>query len=57
MFLLQSINFHENGKRHQEAAAKRLSDIRYRGQVQDKKDKKEAQWIKQMEEAAMNDYM
>ena len=51
------MSFHENGKRHQDNAAKRLSDIRHRGQVKDKKDKKEEQWIKQMEAAAMKDYM
>ena len=53
---LQSIAFHENGKNHKFNASKRIDDIRRRGTQNDRQSKKEEQWIRQMEEAAMNDY-
>ncbi len=35
----------------------KLADIRWRGAAQDKRNKKEEQWVQQMERQAMQDYM
>ncbi|TRY73853.1 hypothetical protein TCAL_01906 [Tigriopus californicus] len=51
-----SIEFHESGRKHQLNTEKRLTDIRKRSTIQDKKAEKQAQWIEQMEAAALKDY-
>jgi len=51
-----SIEFHESGRRHQAAVQTRLKDIGRKGALDDKKAKKEEEWLRKMEQAAMNDY-
>ena len=51
-----SIEFHENGKRHQQAVKDRLRDIGQKGARDEKKTAKEDVWLKQMEQQAMKDY-
>jgi len=51
-----SIEFHENGKRHQQAVKDRLRDIGQKGVREEKKTAKEEQWLKQIEQQAMKDY-
>lgn len=51
-----SIEFHESGKRHQQAVKDRLRDIGQKGARDQKKSAKEEQWMKQIEQQAMKDY-
>ena len=51
-----SIEFHENGKRHQQAVKDRLRDIGQKGARDEKRTAKEDLWLKQIEQQAMKDY-
>lgn len=51
-----SIEFHENGKRHQQAVKDRLRDIGQKGARDEKRAAKEEVWLKQIEQQAMKDY-
>lgn len=51
-----SIEFHENGKRHQQAVKDRLRDIGQKGARDERKTAKEELWMKQIEQQAMKDY-
>ena len=51
-----SIEFHESGKRHQQAVKDRLRDIGQKGLKDERKNAKEEQWLKQIEQQAMKDY-
>ena len=54
--LFQSISFHENGKKHQQAVENRLYEIKRKGKKDDLKARKEEEWMKEIERKAMNDY-
>ena len=51
-----SIEFHESGRRHQAAVATRLEEIGRKGAKDERKAKKQEEWLQKMEQAAMNDY-
>jgi hypothetical protein len=52
----QSVTFHENGKRHQQAVENKLYDIRKRGKRDELKANREEQWMQDIESKAMRDY-
>lgn len=54
--IFQSISFHENGRRHQQAVENRLYEIKRKGKKDDLKAKREEDWLKDIERKAMNDY-
>ena len=45
----QSIDFHEGGRKHQFNVQNRLTSIRSRAAIKDKREAKEEQWLAQME--------
>lgn len=47
---LQSIQFHENGKRHQSSVAKRLVDIKKNSAIERKEEQKLEMDMKRMEQ-------
>jgi len=51
-----SIEFHESGKRHQQAVENRLQEISRKGAHDERKAKKQEEWIEKMNAAAMKDY-
>lgn len=55
-FLLQSISFHEGGKRHKANVAKRISELGKQSFKDEKAKQKVDQQIRQMEDAAMRAY-
>lgn len=55
--LLQSVQFHENGRRHKLNVAKRLSEIGKQSDVQMKVDQKMHEDMRRMNDAAMKAYM
>ena len=56
-FHLQSVQFHENGRRHKLNVAKRLSEIGKQSDVQMKVDQKMNEDMRRMNDAAMKAYM
>ena len=54
---MQSVQFHENGSRHQAQVRKRLDEIRRKGSASDRQAREELQILQKMEAAAMADYM
>lgn len=55
-FCVQSIAFHEGGKRHKENVAKRLSEISKQSAKDERAQEKVDQQLRQMEDAAMRAY-
>lgn len=55
-FRLQSVEFHENGRKHQQNVQQRLKEITRKGAQDDVKAKRESEWLKKMEEDAMKAY-
>lgn len=53
---LQSISFHEGGKRHQANVAKRISELGKQSVKDERAKQKVDQQIRQMEDAAMKAY-
>ena len=50
---LQSIAFHDNGKKHQEMVELKLKSIRNKGKIEERQAKRADSWVKIMEEKAM----
>ena len=55
-FLFQSVSFHENGRKHQQAVENRLYEIKKRGRKDEQKANLEEKWLQDIEKKAMNDY-
>lgn len=55
-FHLQSISFHEGGKRHKANVAKRISELGKQSAKDERAKQKVDQQIRQMEDAAMKAY-
>lgn len=53
VYVLQSIQFHENGKRHQNSVAKRLVDIKKNSAVERKEEQKMEMDMKRMEQVCI----
>lgn len=56
-FYLQSISFHENGKRHKESVKKHISQLSKRSAKEFKQKEKLDDEIKKMEAAGMSAYL